>query len=71
MARKKPVMHAAPYVPVYPRSDPAALAAFDPKSKVCSMNCGQALGDPRSAKECKFQCDECWPVAASLPKENP
>lgn len=50
---------------VWPRSDPAALAAFDESTKVCTMNCGQSTHDPRSKKECKFQCDDC--VVLSLP----
>lgn len=44
---------------VWTRADPAALAAFDPATKVCTMNCGPALGDPRSAEERKLLCDEC------------
>lgn len=46
----------------WPRADPKALAAFDPATKVCSHNCGQAVGDPRSENECKFLCDLCWRV---------
>jgi hypothetical protein len=45
---------------VWPRADPVALAAFDPETKECSMNCGQSTHDPRSWKECKFMCDECY-----------
>lgn len=40
----------------------AALAAFDPATKVCSHNCGQSTNDPRSENECKFLCDLCWRV---------
>ena len=47
---------------LWPRADPKALAAFDPATKVCSHNCGQAVGDPRSENECKFLCDLCWRV---------
>lgn len=41
------------------RADPAALAAFDPASKTCTMNCGKHAHDPRSYKELKFMCDDC------------
>ncbi len=43
----------------WPRSDPAELEKFDPRTKQCTMNCGQHSHDPRSKKEVKFQCDEC------------
>ncbi|HFZ2546479.1 TPA: hypothetical protein ACIJ26_005401 [Pseudomonas aeruginosa] len=43
----------------WPRADPAALAKFDPASKVCNMNCGPATGDPRSRAERLFLCDDC------------
>ena len=46
----------------WPRADPEALAAFDPDSKVCVMNCGPASGDPRSAAERKLLCDDCEPA---------
>ena len=61
MKNKKapPVVHAPV---VYPRSDPAELAKFDPRTKVCTMNCGQAVGDPRSWQECRFQCGDCLDV---------
>lgn len=46
----------------WPRADPAALAAFDPRTKHCTMNCGQSSMDPRTANECKLLCDDCEPV---------
>lgn len=44
-----------------PRADPAKLKRFDPRSKICTMNCSQATGDPRSKAECKLLCDDCLP----------
>jgi hypothetical protein len=52
----------------FPRADPAALADFDPASKVCQMNCGPSLKDPRSAIERRFLCPDCWVIQ---PKETP
>lgn len=46
----------------WPRADPAALAAFDPATKQCVMNCGQARGDPRTWQECMLLCKDCWPA---------
>lgn len=43
------------------RADPEALAAFDPSTKVCVMNCGPHADDPRSSKERKFLCQDCYP----------
>lgn len=43
----------------FERADPAALAAFDPKTKICVMNCGRSTGDPRSRIELKLLCDDC------------
>jgi hypothetical protein len=54
----------------FPRSDPTELAAFDPRTKECTMNCGPHSADPRSDKERKFQCDECLPVAPASTKEH-
>lgn len=48
---------------IWPRSDPAELANFDPATKECTMNCGQHSADPRSWKECKFQCNDCITVS--------
>lgn len=45
--------------PVFTRVDPAALAKFDPNTKVCTMNCGRHRDDPRSYAERKFLCDDC------------
>lgn len=45
---------------VWPRSTKEEMAGFDPKSKHCTMNCGQHRMDPRSPEESKFQCDDCW-----------
>jgi hypothetical protein len=47
---------------VWTRADLAALAAFDPATKVCTMNCGPARDDPRSDKERKLLCDDCLPA---------
>ena len=44
---------------VFPRSDPAELARFDPSTAVCTMNCGRHTDDPRSEAERRFQCDDC------------
>ena len=44
---------------VFTRADPAALARFDPLSKMCTMNCGPHRDDPRSRKERMFLCPEC------------
>lgn len=49
------------------RADPDALAAFDPSSKLCTMNCGPHRDDPRSSAERKLLCGDC--VEASWPKE--
>ena len=45
----------------WPRADPDALAKFDPTTKVCVMNCGPHIDDPRTSKERKFLCDDCYP----------
>lgn len=44
---------------IFTRANPEALAAFDPRSKLCVMNCGPHAQDPRTAAERKFLCDEC------------
>ena len=51
--------HAAPLL-TFPRADPEALKAFDPRTKVCVMNCGPHNLDPRDDKERKFLCDDCY-----------
>lgn len=61
---------------VWPRADPAALATFDPRTKVCSMNCGPSTHDPRSATERKLLCDDCYPAnpppaSPAQPRSNP
>lgn len=43
----------------WPRADSAALACFDPSSKICTMNCGPSTLDPRSEVERRFLCDDC------------
>lgn len=68
MTRKKLAEVAPPTV--WPRADPAALAKFDPRTKVCTMNCGQALGDPRSSAECKLLCEDCLPLPTLTPGER-
>lgn len=57
MKRVKP---APPPPIIFPRADPKALAKLDPATKVCVMNCGPHILDPRDAKERKFLCDECY-----------
>ena len=44
----------------FPRADPKALKAFDPRTKICVMNCGPHNLDPRDDKERKFLCDDCY-----------
>lgn len=59
-ARKARPAPPAPAVPIeWPRADPVALAAFDPSTKRCCMNCGPASGDPRTRAERLFLCDDC------------
>lgn len=43
----------------FPRADPAALAAFDPSTRYCTMNCGPHRDDPRTAAERKLLCGDC------------
>lgn len=43
----------------FQRADPEELAKFDPRTKVCTMNCGPHIDDPRGDKERKFLCDDC------------
>lgn len=54
----KRAITAAPPI-VWERTDPAKLAAFNPDTKVCTMNCGPHQDDPRGSKERKFQCGDC------------
>ena len=44
----------------FTRADPAALASFDPRTKICSMNCGPHRDDPRTREERLLLCDECY-----------
>lgn len=44
---------------VFERADPVALAAFDPATKPCLMNCGPTRDDPRSWIERRFLCTDC------------
>lgn len=60
MAKHKPQVACVSFQ--WPRSDPAQLQAFDATTKVCTMTCGPAAGDPRSPEERKFQCDDCLTV---------
>lgn len=50
--------------------DPAALANFDPRTKVCSMNCGPHADDPRSHAERAFLCPECHTVEVPTMKPH-
>lgn len=53
---------APPAAPIHwPRADPQALASFDPASKICTMNCGRHMQDPRSHAERLLLCDDCIP----------
>lgn len=52
----------------FPRAAPAALAAFDPRTKRCTMNCGPSLDDPRSPEERRFLCPDCETVP--LPRQQ-
>lgn len=49
---------------VWERTPKEVLDAFDTRTKICHMNCGPSAGDPRSAKERKFQCPDCWNACA-------
>ena len=49
----------------FERADPNALADFDPRTKVCTMNCGPTVGDPRSPDERRFLCPDCVTVPAT------
>jgi hypothetical protein len=59
-ARKVKPTQAEAQAPIeWPRADPDALAAFDPGTKVCTMNCGPHAHDPRSREERLFLCTDC------------
>ena len=49
----------------FPRADPVALKRFDPRTKVCDMNCGPHRLDPRTLAERKLLCVECIQVTRS------
>lgn len=57
--RKKPEKPEPEKPMVWERADPVALAAFDPSTKTCDMNCGKHGLDPRSREERLFLCDLC------------
>lgn len=61
----KPLMHQK-----WPRAESAVLAAFDPKTRQCSMNCGPHADDPRSHAERKLLCQACWPVPSAKEAEH-
>lgn len=56
-SKKPAVVEAKPIT--FTRADPAALASFDPRSKLCTMNCGPHAQDPRTPAERRFLCPEC------------
>lgn len=55
----KPTQPAADTPIDWPRSDPAALASFDPATKTCNMNCGAHAQDPRCCNERLLLCSDC------------
>lgn len=57
--KAKPAQPATERPIAWERADPAALAAFDPATKSCDMNCGPHGLDPRSREERLFLCDLC------------
>ena len=61
MKARKPTARAI-WPPSFPRADRDALALFDPRLKICIMNCGPSTLDPRPAAERRFLCDDCMPV---------
>lgn len=72
MRKTKPPKDNAQAAPIdWPRADPAALAAFDPASKVCTMNCSQHCLDPRSRAELLLVCDDCDKVPPARPLIDP
>lgn len=58
MKAKRHTSQTAPIV--FPRADPAALAQFDIRTKVCVMNCGPHRDDTRTPEERRFLCNDCW-----------
>lgn len=59
VGRRVPKREAACMPLQWPRADPAALAAFDPSTKLCTMNCGPHRDDPRTRAERKLLCGDC------------
>lgn len=57
--KAKPVKLQAEQPIDWPRADPVALAAFDPATRTCNMNCGKHAQDPRSREERLFLCSDC------------
>lgn len=55
MKREQPI--------AWPRAKHSELVAFDPATKVCTMNCGPHRDDPRSAAERKLLCNDCLTVS--------
>ena len=55
---------------MWTRADPATLASFDPRTKVCSMNCGPHADHPRSHAERAFLCPECHTVEVPTMKPH-
>ncbi|MCK9709872.1 hypothetical protein [Pseudomonas syringae] len=53
----------------WPRADPAALIAFNPATKTCTMNCGPHALDPRSREERKLLCNDCVPYQPSAQEQ--
>lgn len=62
--RQTPIAWAKPLE--WTRADPEKLAAFDPTTKLCTMNCGPHRDDPRTYEERKFLCEECFPMLPKL-----
>lgn len=60
MKARKPKPEQTPPAPIeWPRAAPAELAAFDPSTRRCTMNCGPSGLDPRSRAERLLLCDDC------------
>lgn len=52
---------------VFRRADAKLLAAFDPESKMCTMNCGPHRDDPRTDKERALLCGDCHVIERTEP----
>jgi hypothetical protein len=55
--QRAPVLVRTPLV--FTRADKEALERFDPRTLICTMNCGPHRDDPRSHKERMFLCGDC------------